>query len=614
MATRDARQGGDEPSGGDATATQAKARLEANLARIEALTQRLVAAMGQGRQVPPALQGPSQELYAKAAGAYWVEMMRDPGKLMEHQVGYWSRTLKHYVEAQQQMMQARPAAAESDKPADRRFSNPLWDSHPWFNFIKQQYQTNAEAVRQAVNAIEGLDPREKRRLDYFATQIVDMFSPTNFLATNPDALERALETEGQSLIDGLENLVRDLETNEGDLVVTLADKDAFTVGENLATTPGEVVFRNHLFELIQYAPQTDDVRETPIVLFPPWINKFYILDLKTQNSLINHVVEQGHTLFVVSWIDPDPSYSEIGMTDYVEDGYIRAIETAKEICGVKKVNAVGYCIAGTTLALTLSVLKSRKDRSVNAATFFTTLTDFSDQGEVGVFLDDDFVDGIEAEARRAGILDKFYMARTFSFLRANDLIWQPAIRSYMMGQTPPAFDLLYWNGDGTNLPAKMAVEYLRGLCQEDRFARDGFEVAGATARLGDVDLPIFAVACESDHIAAWDASWRGIDKMGSKDKTFVLSGSGHIAGIVNPPAKKKYGYWTNGAAASTPEDWKAGAEKHEGSWWPHWIDWLSSRSGELVPARQPGSKAHPPLGPAPGRYVTGGRLQADAAE
>ena len=608
MTTDDQDRNAEAEAGGEAMA--AKARLEANLARIEELTQRLVSAMGQGRQVPPALQGPSHDLYLKAAGSYWSEMMRDPAKLMEHQLGYWGETLKHYVETQQKIMQGAQAPA-SDGPKDRRFANPMWDTHPWFAYIKQQYLTNAEAVRRAVSSIEGLEPREKKRLDYFAGQIVDMFSPTNFLATNPDALQKALETEGQSLIDGMENLVRDLEANEGDLVVTLADADAFRVGENLATTPGEVVFRNHLFELIQYAPATEDVHETPVVLFPPWINKFYILDLKPQNSLIRHVVEQGHTLFVVSWINPDPSYAEIGMTDYVEDGYVRAIETVKEICKVRQVNAVGYCIAGTTLAMTLSVLKSRKDKSVKSATFFTTLTDFSDQGEVGVFLDDDFVDGIEAEARAAGVLDKFYMSRTFSFLRARDLIYQPAIRSYMMGEAPPAFDLLYWNGDGTNLPARMAIEYLRGLCQEDRFATTGFTVAGHEAKIAEVTVPVFAVGCESDHIAAWDSSWRGVRKMGSKDKTFVLSGSGHIAGIVNPPAKKKYGYWTNDAAADSPEEWRAGAQKHEGSWWPAWMAWLKPRAGEMVPAREPGSKAHPALGPAPGRYVTGGRLAAE---
>jgi polyhydroxyalkanoate synthase len=574
---------------------------EHNLRRIEDLAGRLVAAMAHRRQVPPALQGPSPELYLKAANAWMAEAMANPARLIEHQAAYWSETLRHFAEAQR----AALTGGKPDHPAppDRRFANPLWDSHPWFSFVKNQYLLNSEAVKRAVDAIEGLTPRERQRLDYFSRQIVDMLAPTNFLATNPDALERAIETDGQSLVDGLENLVRDLEANQGELIVRLADESAFQVGGNIATTPGQVVFRNRLFELIQYAPATDKVREIPLVIFPPWINKFYILDLKPENSLIRWIVEQGYTLFVVSWVNPDPSLRDVALSDYVEEGYLASLREVRAICRTKTVNAVGYCIAGTTLALTLALLARRGESPVGSATFFTTLTDFSDQGEVGVFLDDDFVDGIERECAAKGILESFYMARTFSYLRSNDLIYQPAIRSYMMGQTPPAFDLLYWNGDGTNLPGAMAVEYLRGLCQQDRFAREGFPVCGETVRLPDVTLPLCAVACESDHIAAWKSSYRGIRQMGSQDKTFILSGSGHIAGIVNPPAKGKYGYWTNPDMPPRPEDWLAGAEKHPGSWWPRWGAWLAERSGRMVRARQPGDAAHPPLAPAPGTYV-----------
>ena len=582
----------------------AAARLEQNLARVESLTQRLIAALAHKRQVPPALQGPSGELYAKAATAYWAEMMANPARLIAQQASYWGETLKHYAAAQQALMQGAAAAPEADDPPDRRFANPLWQSHPWFSFVRQQYLLNARAVEEAVAEVEGLDPQERRRLDYFARQIVDMMSPTNFLATNPDALERAVETEGESLVRGLENLVADLERNAGEVIVTLADRDAFRVGENLATTPGDVVLRTRMFELIQYRPATETVHKIPVVIFPPWINKFYILDLKPANSLIRWLVGQGLTVFVVSWVNPDPSYRDTTLSDYVEEGYLRAIAETKAICGTDKVNAVGYCIAGTTLALALGVMRKRKDASVASATFLTTLTDFSDQGEVGVFLDDDFVDAIEAEVKAKGVLDAFYMARTFSFLRSNDLIYQPAIRSYMLGEAPPAFDLLYWNGDGTNLPAAMAMDYLRGLCQQDRLATAGFEVSGVSVHLSDVRVPLFAVACETDHIAAWRSSYRGIRKMGSKDKTFVLSGSGHIAGIINPPARVKYCHWTNPDPARKAEDWLAGAARHDGSWWPEWMRWLVPRSGRMVAARDPGAGAHPVLGPAPGRYVT----------
>jgi polyhydroxyalkanoate synthase len=458
-------------------------------------------------------------------------------------------------------------------------------------------------MKKAVEALDGLSPREKRRLDYFTRQVVDMLAPTNFLATNPDALEKAVETEGQSLIDGLENLVEDLERHEGELVVRLADESAFRLGENIATTPGEVVFRNRMFELIQYRPTTAEVHETPVVIFPPWINKFYILDLKEKNSLVRWLVDQGHTVFVVSWVNPDPSHKDVALDGYVEEGYLVALREAKAICGTDKVNPVGYCIGGTTLALTLALLGKRGDASVGAATFFTTLTDFSDQGEVGVFLDDDFVDGIERESAQTGILESFYMARTFSYLRANDLVYQPAIRSYMMGEAPPAFDLLYWNGDGTNLPAAMAVQYLRGLCQDDRFATTGFPICGETVHLSEVTVPLFAIACETDHIAAWKSSYRGVQTMGAPDRTFVLSESGHIAGIVNPPSKAKYGHWTNPDLALTPEEWLASAEKHAGTWWSRWGDWLAERAGPMVPAREPGDADHPSLGPAPGTYV-----------
>ena len=576
-------------------------KLSANLARIEELSTRLAQAMTDRKTVRQSLQGPSQELYMKAMTAYMSEMMNNPGKMLEHQIQWWSKTLKHSVDAQHAL--AGIHAPQDETPKDPRFANPLWDTHPFYNFMKQQYLFGAEAIEGAIGDIEGLEPADKKRLDFFGKQIVDMLAPTNFLATNPDALEKAIETEGQSLVDGLENLVRDLEANDGELLVSLADDNAFEVGKNIATTPGKVVFRNRMLELIQYAPTTDEVHATPLIIFPPWINKFYILDLKEKNSLIKWIVDQGFTLYVVSWVNPDASYADVGMDTYVEEGYLEAINAVKEITGEKSVNVVGYCIAGTTLSLTLSLMKKRGDKSIKSATFFTTMTDFSDQGEVGVFLNDDFVDGIEAEVTQNGILDKFFMSRTFSYLRSNDLIYGPAIKSYMLGQTPPAFDLLYWNGDGTNLPARMTVEYLRGLCQADRFAQGDFPLMGESLALADVDVPVCAIACETDHIAAWKSSYRGVRKMGSKNKTFILSESGHIAGIVNPPSKKKYGHYTNTDWVESPEDWQEGATFHEGSWWPRWGAWLAKRSGKKIPARVPGDSGGEVLAPAPGTYV-----------
>ncbi|MCC5958174.1 MAG: class I poly(R)-hydroxyalkanoic acid synthase [Rhodobacteraceae bacterium] len=584
-------------------------RMKANMARIEELTARLTHALAEREPPRGSLQAPDSDIFVQATAAFWTEMVKNPSKVLEKQLDYWGKSLKHVVEVQEALRSGKLQAPEDHTPDDRRFANPLWKSHPYFNYIKQQYLIASEAVNDAVMALDTMTPREKHRLQYFTQQIVDLMAPTNFLATNPDALMKAVETEGESLIKGLENLVNDIEAGGGELLVTLADKEAFKVGENLATTPGKVVFRNRMFELLQFTPSTDKVYRTPVVIFPPWINKFYIMDLKPQNSLIKWIVDQGYTLFVVSWVNPDASYADVGMDTYVEEGYLEAIRVAKEITGEAQVNAVGYCIAGTTLALTLALMNKRKDKSVRSATFFTTLTDFSDQGEVGVFLEDDFVDGIEAECTENGYLDSFFMSRTFSFLRSNDLIYAPAIRSYMMGEAPPAFDLLYWNGDGTNLPGKMCVEYLRGLCQGDRFSGASFRICGEDVSIKDVKHPLCAVACETDHIAAWRSSFRGMSRMGSRDKTFILSQSGHIAGIINPPSKKKYGHYTGTAPDGSADDWRAAAEFNEGSWWPRWNEWLSRRSGAKVDARIPGDSSYPALCDAPGLYVTSSKSE-----
>lgn len=603
MTTSDKAAGGVKDPDGDEIAAANLERLTGNLKKVEALSQRLISVMSQKEKSNPALSAPDQDLFNKATTSYWSEAIQNPAKILEHQLEFWSKSVNHYVEAQQVMAKGKLAAPADPGPKDRRFANPLWDTNPYFNFIKQQYLINADAIKQAVEHTTDLDPLERTRLTYFSQQIIDMMAPTNFLGTNPDALEKAVATEGQSLIDGLENLVADLEANNGELVVKLADERAFELGRNIATAKGDVVYRNRMMEIIQYAPSTEKVHEVPLIVFPPWINKFYILDLKEQNSLIRWITAQGYTLFVVSWINPDATYREVGMEDYIEDGYLTAIREVKAITGQKQVNAVGYCIAGTTLALTLSLLKQRGDKSIKSATFFTALTDFSDQGEFTPFLQNDFIDGIEAEVAAKGMLPSYVMARTFSFLRSTDLIYTPAIKSYMMGEAPPAFDLLYWNGDGANLPGKMAMEYLRGLCQNNTLAEGGYEAFGTKLTLTDVDVPLCSIACETDHIAAWKDCYRGVQQMGSKDKTFVMTQSGHIAGIVNPPTKNKYGHYINGDLSLDHEAWRAGAEFNAGSWWPHWQTWLAKRSGKMIPARTSADSGRPILGSAPGTYV-----------
>ncbi len=578
-------------------------KLGENLVKVEELTQRLVELMMTRNPLRRELSAPNQDVFANAASAYWADIMQNPNKLIEQQMAFWGQSVQHFVDAQAVLAQGKLEIEEAEPESDRRFANPLWQTNPYFNLVKKQYRLNVDTMRDAIAQIDEDDPIERQRLAYFTEQIVEMMAPTNFFATNPDALEKALETEGQSLVAGLENLIRDLEANNGELIVKLADDTAFELGRNVATSPGKVVYRNHMMELIQYSPTTEEVHEIPLVIFPPWINKFYILDLKEKNSMIKWLVDQGYTVFMVSWMNPDRSHAQIAMEDYIEDGYLTAFDEVKKITKQKQVNAVGYCIAGTTLHLVLSLLKKRGDKSVKSATFFTTLTDFSDQGEFTPFLQNDFVDGLEAEANEEGILRSFIMQRTFSFLRSNDLVYAPAIRSYMMGEAPPAFDLLFWNGDGSGLPGKMAVQYLRQLCQQNLFVTDGIKLMGETLHMKDVSLPVCAITCETDHIARWKDCYRGFQQSSSKDKTFIVSESGHIAGIVNPPSKKKYGHYTNSDFKKDAESWMADADFTEGSWWPRWDTWLSPKSGKKIAAREPGDSNHPVIENAPGSYV-----------
>ena len=583
-------------------------KLKQNLEKLEDLNRRFLAALSKGKPADPRMQGPGEEFYAKAATAGVHDAINNPAKLLERQVGYWGKSLQLWMDAQGATGKSTGEQSQQTGKRDRRFRNELWDTHPYFRLLKEQYLLNSEAFSSAVREVEGLDAKDKSRLEFFARQFIDMMSPSNFLGSNPEALTRAVDTEGESLVRGLENLVADLERNDGELSITLSDPEAFKVGGNLATTEGSVVFRNRLFELIQYGPRTEEVRRIPLLIIPPWINKYYILDLKPENSFIRWAVEQGLTVFVVSWINPGPELRDVGMEAYAEEGCMAAIREVLAITGEEQVNAVGYCIGGTLLALVLAYMAKTGDKSVRSATFLTTLTDFEDIGELSVFVQDDFLNAIEQEVEAKGYLPSIHMSRTFSYMRANDLVYGPAIRSYMMGEPPPAFDLLYWNGDSTNLPAQMSVEYLRGLCLNNQFSKGGFRLLGETVSLADVRHPLMAVACEADHIAVWRSSFVGIQRMRSRSKTFVLSQSGHIAGIINPAEGGKYGHYTNSGNAATPDEWLSQADLTEGSWWPRWGDWVARRSGGWIPARVAGGPLNPVLCPAPGKYVKGSEV------
>ncbi len=581
--------------------SEAGDRLNANLERLDQLNRRFLNVLAKRKPPNPAMLGPGAEFYSEAMAAFMHESASHPAKIFEQQVSYWGESLQNWMSLSASVNDDEKD--ESTKKSDSRFRSEEWQDSPFFKLVREQYLTNAKAVQRAVADMEGVNERQRQRLEFFSRQIVDMMSPANFLATNPEALQRAADTEGESLVRGLENLVRDLERNDGELLVTLADTDAFTVGENLATSEGEVVCQSPLFELIQYAPRTDKAHRIPLLIVPPWINKYYILDLKPDNSFIRWTVEQGFTVFVISWVNPSAAHREVGMDDYAAEGCLKAIKEVKRITGEKQINTIGYCIGGTLLALVLAYMAKTGDKSVRAATFFTTLTDFSELGELGVFIDEDFLRAIESEVAEKGYLPYIHMSRTFSFMRAGDLVYGPAVRSYLLGETPPAFDLLYWNGDSTNLPAKMTIDYLRRLCQDNEFGHDGFELLGETVKLSDVRHPLIAVACEKDHIANWPGSYRGIAAMGSRDKSFLLSESGHIAGIINPPTRNRYGHYMSGSIPKSASEWREKAEFHEGSWWDVWRGWVSRRSGAMIDARRPGENGVTTFGPAPGQYV-----------
>ena len=582
-------------------------KLNQNLRKIEELNLRFLSALSKRDSAPkPELRGPGHEFYSRTASAYLSDLMANPSKILEQQVSYWGSSLKMWMELQSQFGFDSPLDSSGEKHEDPRFRSELWNAHPYFKFLKQQYLLSSEALTRIVGEMDGLDAKDRTRLEFFSRQLIEMMNPANFLGTNPEALKRAVDTDGESLVQGLENLVRDIETNDGELLVTLASRDAFKLGGNLAVTEGSVVYRNELIELIQYRPLTAKVRRLPLLIIPPWINKYYILDLSPKNSFIRWVVEQGYTVFVVSWINPGPEYRDMGLDDYASTGCMSAINEVLRITGEKQLNAVGYCIGGTLLALVLAYMHKTADRSVRAATLLTTLTDFSNTGELSVFLEEDFVSGIEKEVEEKGILPAIFMSRTFSFMRATDLVYGPAVRSYMMGEMPPAFDLLYWNGDSTNLPGRMTMEYLRDLCQENKFVTGEFELLGTPVSIRDVRHPIMAVACESDHIAVWEGSFTGIGQMGSRNKQFMLSQSGHIAGIVNPPWKKKYGHYTNRGQWKNPGQWLEGADFVGDTWWEAWESWLSRRSLGMIPARVPGANGIPLLASAPGTYVKSG--------
>jgi polyhydroxyalkanoate synthase len=496
---------------------------------------------------------------------------------------------------------AQSPAGPGPGSADKRFTAPEWVANPAYRTLKEAYLLASDwLLRQGSAAVDGMDAAERRRVDFHLRQFVEAMSPTLLLASNPVALRRAMETGGASLAQGARNLLADLEAGR----LSMVDAAAFAPGRNLALTPGKVVHHNALMELIQYAPATESVHKVPLLILPPWINKYYILDMQPKNSLVRHLVAQGFTVFVVSWKNPDAAMEDIRFEDYMDLGPLEASEVAREITGSRAVNVMGYCIGGTLLAITLAWLAAKGDRRFGAATFMVSLLDFSRVGDTAVFLDEPAIDLIEQQMMQRGYLDSREMSNMFNLLRPTDLIWSNVVNNYLLGEKPPAFDLLYWNSDGTRMARAAHSWYLRNTYAENNLIVPGkVRLKDEMLDLGRITLDTYAVGAERDHIVPWDAAWRITQLFGGKVR-YVLASSGHIAGIINPPGGKG-SYWTNEADASpaTPEAWRHGATRHDGSWWPDWTAWLAPRSGARVKPPGMGSAIHPALDDAPGRYV-----------
>ena len=498
----------------------------------------------------------------------------------------------------------QPTPLVKTAPDDERFADPAWSELPAASLLKQYYLLYTHWLQETLFETPGVPAKERRRATFWALQWLNAVAPSNFLFTNPVALRKLWESGGQSLAEGLRMLTEDLRTGD----VQMVDRSSFHVGENLATTPGAVVYRNELMELIQYSPTTDEVWETPIVMIPPWINKYYILDLNPKKSLLRHLVAQGFTVFVVSWRNPSADQAGTSFDDYLMKGMRQAIEVARTICRVPQVHACGYCIGGTGLTSLMAWFNREYENpaAVPVAhwTLLTTLTDFSRPGGIEVFIDEDTVDTLEQMMAQQGYLDGREMARAFRLLRSNSLIWHYFVHNYLYGETPPPFDVLYWNTDVTRMPRAMHSFYLREFYLHNKLIRkDALTVAGHPLDLGRVRQPLYAVGCEEDHIAPWKATFHIARHLGAPVR-YTLSSSGHILGIINPPAKPpKRSYWSGEAGTATPDEWLKHQRKVDGSWWEHWWGWLARRSGNRIAARAPGDADHPVLGPAPGTYV-----------
>lgn len=541
---------------------------------------------------------------AKAFFDAWGLVFADPLRAAELQMKLWQDYLGLWQNSMLKMMGQQAAAVAEPHKTDRRFRHEDWESNFLYDYVKQSYLIAARHLHQSMCCIEGLDEKTAKKVDFYTRQYIDALSPSNFLITNPEAMRETVNSGGQNLVKGLNNLLEDLSRGNGEqLKVRMTDSEAFSLGGNLAMTRGKVVFQNDIMQLIQYEPLTDKVHATPLLIIPPWINKFYILDMRENNSFVRWAVEQGHTVFMISWVNPDENLAHKRFDDYLTEGSLAALDVVRDITGEAQANVIGYCLGGTLLACTMAWLAAKKQERIRSATFFVTMIDFEKPGELEVFIDEQQVGVLEKKMQKRGYLEGSEMATTFNMLRANDLIWSFVVNNYLLGRDPFPFDLLHWNGDSTRMPAAMHSFYLRNLYLKNLLREPGgITLAGTPIDITHSKTPAYFISTVEDHIAPWQSTYAGARLLKGPVR-FVLGGSGHIAGVINPPAAGKYGYWTHDKLTAKPEDWLAHAKQHAGSWWTDWAQWAGGHAGAKVAPRAPGKGKYKALEDAPGSYV-----------
>ncbi|MBE8129594.1 class I poly(R)-hydroxyalkanoic acid synthase [Photobacterium damselae] len=543
-----------------------------------------------------------QEVNFEDTAKFFEQAANQPAAMLKVQTHWWEQQLQIW----QNLVLSDPSKSVVEAElGDKRFANEAWQNELLYNFIKQSYLLFSKTYQDTIDSIEGVDEKTKERISFFSRQAINALSPSNFIVTNPELLKMTLEQNGENLIAGLEKFKEDIESSADILKVRMTNNNAFRIGDDIATTEGDVVYRNDLFELIQYRPLTEKVHATPLLIVPPFINKYYILDLTAKNSMVRWLLEQGHSVFMMSWRNPGKAQADTEFGDYITDGVVKAVSAIEDITGQQQVNAAGYCIGGTLLACTVAYYAAKRmKKRIKSASFFTTILDFSQPGEIGAFVNDTVVSAIEQQNKVKGYMDGRSLSVTFSMLRENSLYWNYYVDNYLKGKSPVDFDLLYWNSDSTNVAGPCHNFLLRDFYLENKLIQDkGVKIDGVWMDLNKIKIPSYFISTKEDHIALWQGTYRGALLTGG-NKTFVLGASGHVAGIVNPPNKNKYGYWTNDNLDDSADEWLTNAEYAEGSWWTHWDQWLSQHNRqEQVEPYSPGSENYPVIDSAPGQYV-----------